>query len=214
MAGSAKKIIIVVIIVVVIIVVGVVVYKYQQKPPEKFVTNSITHIGGLEDIPREYFNTSNINQIGSPQSYNLIGSSNPPENGYYNPFLTEKFSSGENKTIQRLDRVDDKLIPKTVNNVTPYDVDVADPQFYIYQVQPPRVLKKDPQAMLADPMRGDIPIRSYPDIPIIERSQYGRDSLRLDGTFSEALNGLYGKYTGGAFFNIPQHTSLGATIAS
>lgn len=235
MAGSGKKIIILIIIVIVIIVVGVVVYKYMYKS-EGFTTNSITHIGGLEDfrknIPREhfdkskfkhasydilpskeYFNTSAISNVNpnGPNSYQLLA---PPENGYYNPFLSERYSNDEAQTVQRLDRIDDKLIPTTVSNVTPYDVDVADPQFYIYQVQPPRVLKKDPQAMQADPVRGDIPIRAFPDVPIIERSQYGRDSLRLDGTFSEALNGLYNKYTGGAFFNMPQHTSLGATIAS
>lgn len=212
MAGIGKILMIVAIIV--IIIVGIVIYKYTSKQESftPFATNSIDHIGGLEDPKREYYNTSSISNIGGGNNgYSMI----PPEgNGYYNPIIQERYSNNEAQTIQRLDRIDNNLIPKTSLNVTPYDVDVADPQFYIYQVQPPRVLRKDPQAMQADPVRGDIPIRAYPDIPLIEKSQYGRDSLRLDGTFSEALRGLYNKYTGGAYLNYPQHTSLGATIAS
>lgn len=177
-----------------IIVIALVIYWVVSTSHESFTTNSITHIGGLED-------------------YNQLYNANPPEGGLYTSF-SEGYSGGEVNTINRLDRMDKKLIPTVVSDVTPYDVDVADPQFYIYQVQAPRVIKKDPQAMQADPVRGDIPIRMYPDIPTVDFSQYGRDSLRLDGTFTEALTGLYNKYTGGSHFNFPQHTSLGATITS
>src|ERR1700743_988830 len=164
MAGSATKIIIMIVIIIVIIVVGIVIYKYQSSssqssspPPaqtsnqsstESFTTTSMEHIGGLEDYPKEYFNTSAISSIAD-NSYQLIPPAIAPEGGAYKPLLTDKYSSSAAQTSQGLDRVDDKLIPTTVANVTPYDVDVADPQFYIYQVQAPRVIKKDPQAMLA-----------------------------------------------------------------
>lgn len=197
MAKRGKLVLVILGISFVVVVALVIYWIYSNQTAsssESFTTNSITHIGGLED-------------------YTLL-SSNPPEGGLYTPYFSEGYSGGEINTINRLDRIDKKLIPTTVSNVTPYDVDVADPQFYIYQVQAPRVIKKDPQAMQADPVRGDIPIRMYPDIPTVDFSQYGRDSLRLDGTFTEALNGLYNKYTGGSHFNFPQHTSLGATIAS
>jgi hypothetical protein len=100
-------------------------------------------------------------------------------------------------------------LPKTSSNVTPYNVDVADPVSYSFLVHAPRVIKKDYLAMQADPFRGDIPINIYPDIPLVQKSQFDRSSLRLDGAFTEAINKNYDKLNAKAYFNIPQMMSQG-----
>uniref|UniRef100_A0A6C0JVD0 Uncharacterized protein n=1 Tax=viral metagenome TaxID=1070528 RepID=A0A6C0JVD0_9ZZZZ len=131
------------------------------------------------------------------------------ENNNYAP-LTKSWS--EKKTLDRLDRIDSDLLPNVSSNVTPYDVDVADPISYSFQVHAPRVIRKDLLQQQADPFRGDIPIVMYPDVPIIQRSRYNRDSLRLDGMFSEALAKSYDRLTGKAFFDTPTQVSHGGTI--
>jgi hypothetical protein len=117
----------------------------------------------------------------------------------------------EQKTIERLNRVEDKLLPKVSTNLTPYNVDVADPIAYSFQVHAPRVIRKDKLAMEADPLRGDVPITYYPDIPIIEKSIYNRDSLRLDGLFSDAFKAQYDRLTGNEYLNAPFFNSYGTT---
>lgn len=113
------------------------------------------------------------------------------------------------QTAKRLDVIDKNLLPKTSENVTPYNIDVADPVAYSFLVNAPRVIKKDPQAMQADPFRGDIPINIYPDVPLIQKSRFDRSALRLDGAFTEAINKNYDKLTGKAYFNMPQMMSQG-----
>lgn len=113
------------------------------------------------------------------------------------------------QTAKRLDVIDKNLMPKTSENVTPYNIDVADPIAYSFLVNAPRVVKKDRLALQADPFRGDIPINIYPDVPLIQKSQYDRSSLRLDGAFSEPINKNYAKLTGKAYFNMPQMMSQG-----
>ncbi len=127
----------------------------------------------------------------------------------YEPEQLFNRSLCEQQTMDRLDRIDNKLLPRTSEYVTPYNIDVADPLAYTFQVHAPRVIRKDPLAMLADPVRGDIPINIYPEVPIIQRSQYNRDSLRLDGTFSEAFRKMYDRMTGKAYFNQPIMMSHG-----
>lgn len=126
--------------------------------------------------------------------------------------LPSSRSSNEVQTIQRLDRIDKNLLPRVSKNVTPYNIDVADPVTYTYQIHAPRVIRKDRLALEADPVRGDIPISIYPDVPIIQRSQFNRDSLRLDGTFSEALAKTYDRLTGKTYFNTPIHLSHGGML--
>lgn len=116
------------------------------------------------------------------------------------------------QTAKRLDVIDKSLMPRTSENVTPYNIDVADPVAYSFLVNAPRVIKKDPLAMQADPFRGDIPINIFPDVPLIQKSQYDRSSLRLDGAFTEAINKNYDKLTGKAYFNMPQMMSQGGVV--
>jgi len=107
--------------------------------------------------------------------------------------------------MQRLERLQNsEMLPRVSRNVTPYNVDIADPKTHSYMVNPPRVQLKDPIYILADPIRGDIPITYHPEISLVNRTRYGRDSLRLDGFFSDSFSELYSKYTGKSYKNLPQ----------
>ncbi len=139
-----------------------------------------------------------------------------------NPYPVKKFTTpnpdnddytwNEHQTTKRLDRIDPELLPKVSTSITPYNVDVADPVAYTFQVHAPRVIRKDRLAMQADPLRGDIPIK-YFDVPIIDISQYNRDSLRLDGFFSDAFKAYKDRLDGtDVYANMPTKTSLGASI--
>lgn len=73
------------------------------------------------------------------------------------------------------------------NTVTPYNVDIADPKAYSF-VPEVKVVMPDPQALQADPVRGDIPIKMFPEIPLIQKSSLmNKTSLRTDGAFSSEL---------------------------
>lgn len=207
-------------IIIVIVLIIIIAYYYYKR--EGFTSASLDIPGGTFGE----FSRANKNITGYDRMYEY--------GSQYNPFYPvavepkrELFSipTGggsvkdkswiEQQTVQRLDRIDDKLLPRVSNSVTPYNVDVADPIAYTFQVHAPRVIRKDRLAMQADPIRGDIPITYYPDIPIIQQSQYNRDSLRLDGTFSDAFKAQYDRLSGSnAYFNLPTFNSYGASITT
>ena len=127
--------------------------------------------------------------------------------------------SGDQKTAlpsvpTQADRLKENtmMMPRISKGVTPYDVDVADPVTHSYMVNSPSVQLKDPQKMLAAPYRGDIPIKYYPNVPLVNQSRYGRDSLRLDGFWSDGLRALYNKYTGKGYKNMPMSVVNEETI--
>lgn len=110
----------------------------------------------------------------------------------------------QSQPFERLDRLQGHdTIPLTAMNTPAYNVDVANPSTYAFSVNAPRVLLKDPVWQLADPFRGDIPITHSPNVALVGKSQYGRDSLRLDGFWSDGMVDLYNKSTGRAFKNLP-----------
>lgn len=162
---------------------------------EGYTSNSADNVGALVDYQKV---EDPVDSIPGEHFADMVG-------GVQTKFYD--FQPEESKKIrpmERLSRVQgSQAMPRTSKNVTAYNVDVADPSAYMYQVQTPRVLKLDPLAAKADPYRGDIPITIYADVPVVGRSKYGRDSLRLDGYFSESLNRLFDKYTGKAFTNKP-----------
>lgn len=121
---------------------------------------------------------------------------------------------GSVRPSQRLDReAESRMMPRTSKQVTPFNIDVADPKSHFFQVNLPRVQLKDPQWLNADPYRGDIPIKFHPNVPLVSKSRYGtRSSWRGDGYFSDYYKDLYGKYTGTGYLNKPIHVVNEETI--
>jgi len=211
-----------IIFILVVVIVILIVLSYMTRR-EAYTSSSVANIGTLGDFrvhPPETINNfvgkDNMNEYGSyynPFFPYVAGMREPYVNETANsPSADTRPSMNEIQTINRLDRIDQNLLPKVSENVTPYNIDVADPVTYTYQVHAPRVIRKDRLAMEADPIRGDIPISIYPDVPIVQRSQFNRDSLRLDGTFSEALAKTYDRLSGKTYFNQPIHLSHGAML--
>lgn len=99
-------------------------------------------------------------------------------------------------------------LPKVPLNVTPYNIDVADPQTYSFATAP-RVVLKPPQLATADMYRGDLLIKNHPDIPLVSRTQYDRSDIFTAGLFSQAHNALYNKYTNRS---MPLNVSTQTTI--
>lgn len=159
--------------------------------------------------PKErYSNIGDVDNVGSlDDSHEIVKQQEDAE--YYAKLVSgDELSNYETmpgiRPMERLERIQGSdMLPRVSRNVTPYNVDIADPKTHSFMVNPPRVQLKDPQAMQADPLRGDIPITYHPDISLVNRTRYGRDSLRLDGFFSSAYVDLYGKFTGRGYRNAP-----------
>ncbi len=173
----------------------------------------------VSSSPKEtYANIGDINNIGSiDDGYELVAA---PEDHVPAAHFADLVDSGNEQDpiaelpAQRLamNNNGEALLPRISKGVTPYNVDVADPITHSYMVNPPRVQLKDPLKMLADPYRGDVPIKYYPNVPLVNQSRYGRDSLRLDGFFSDAFRDLYNKYTGKGYKNMPMSVVNEETI--
>lgn len=115
--------------------------------------------------------------------------------------------------LERLERLQSKsMLPMTAAHLPQYNVDVANPATYSFAVSAPRVLLKNRLHMQADPLRGDVPIRFHPDVPLIGKSSNGRDSWRGDGFFSDHFAALYNKNTGRAYKNMPLKVAVQGTI--
>lgn len=163
-----------------------------------------------KDEKKNYANVSDLDNVGSlDDDYEVI-----EDNGteYYAKLVSNDELSEfdeiqyeeEESPMKRLERLQGtETLPRISRNVTPYNVDVADPKTHSYMVNPPRVQLKDPQWLQADPYRGDINITYHPNISLVNRTRFGRDSLRADGYFSESQEESYRKYTGRGYKNIP-----------
>lgn len=168
----------------------------------------------LKQTKEGFANIGDISNVGSlDDGYEIIAA---PEQDVPSEHFADLVDCGDQpgytpsselryiRPMERLSRVQgSELLPRISKDVTPYNVDIADPVTHSYMVNPPRVQLKDPIKMLADPLRGDIPIKYYPNVSLIAKSQYGRDSLRLDGFFSDQFRCLYNKYTGKGYKNMP-----------
>jgi hypothetical protein len=116
--------------------------------------------------------------------------------------------------FQRLERLQaTEQMPLTAAHLPAFNIDVANPSTYAFATSAPRVTLKNRLAMQADMVRGDVPIRYHPDVAMVGKSQYGRDSLRLDGTFSDTFRHLYNKMTGRSFKSMPIQVATEGTIA-
>lgn len=87
---------------------------------------------------------------------------------------------------KRTKSYDQAPMPKVSSEVTPFSVDVTNPQNHRTLGFQPRVeLKSKYQDFsLANFIRGDVPITTYPDIPLISRTQQDYSDVRV-GIFNE-----------------------------
>ncbi len=108
------------------------------------------------------------------------------------------------KPLERLERLQDtNRMPMTAAHLPQYNIDVANPATYSFSVSAPRVQMRNRLAKQADLLRGDVPITYHPDMPVIVKSRYGRDTLTLDGLFSDTFKSSYNRLTGRGFKNMP-----------
>jgi hypothetical protein len=134
------------------------------------------------------------------------------DTGDHIEILSPNETANDINPLERLDRVRTRdLLPRTAASVTPYNVDVADATSYSFAVNVPRVQLKNRLYSMADPFRGDIPIKYNPNVALIAKSSYSRDSQRLDGFFSDAFSQLYNRSTGRSYHNLPLMVSTGGT---
>lgn len=168
----------------------------------------------------QYSNIGGIDNVGAmlDDNYDLVPASETDIPAAHFADLVDsgdhaqqaKSTLGNIRPLERLNRVQGRdLMPRTSAGVTPYNIDVADPVSHSYMVNPPRVQLKDPnrEMSLATAIRGDIPIRYHPNVSLVGRSRYGRDSLNLQGLFTPHFQALYNKYTGQGYRNMPVHVS-------
>jgi hypothetical protein len=181
-------------IIVVLLVVFYLIYNCSKKKEGFANIGGINNVGSLDDY--EFIQAAELNEPNA-QFANFSDKDNL---AHLPKGTVENF-----RPMERLNRVQgSELMPRISNNVTPYNIDVADPTTFSYQVNPPRVELKNRVFDRSDPYRGDIPITYYPNVSLINRSQWGRDSLNLSGFFSDGFNALYNKTTGKQFKNMPQ----------
>ncbi len=129
--------------------------------------------------------------------------------------LVRQPTSGETiKPLERLERLQGAdMLPLTAAHLPAFNIDVANPSAYAFATQAPRVILKNRLAMQADFYRGDLAIRYHPDVAMVGKSQYGREALKMDGTFSDTFKHLYQKLTGRAYKNMPCHVATQGIVA-
>jgi hypothetical protein len=205
---------IIIIVVVVLLVLGLLAvggyYWYEKDHPS--ASESYTHAGefDLSLVDQYQHINSPESHVPTPYFADLVDGGDTSNAGQVEQANTLKFI----RPLNRLDRdAESLMMPRTSKNVTPYNIDVADPKTHMFQVNMPRVQLKDPQWQQADPYRGDIPIKFAPNVPLINKSRYGtRSSWRGDGFFSDTYKDLYAKYTGQAYLNKPIMVANEGTI--
>lgn len=89
----------------------------------------------------------------------------------------------------------DISLPDVNTEVPVYDIDVADPQVFLWRPSV-RVQIKNRQLALADPLRGDLAITKSPCHEGWFNSQYGEGDIKLDAYFSEFSNPKFRALTG------------------
>jgi hypothetical protein len=90
---------------------------------------------------------------------------------------------------------DSTKLPAATSYLTNYDTDVANPSFYAYSQRAPRVIVKSRvYDNCGDYIRGDLPIKRHPDVALIEKSSYGRESTRFSGTFNPKYDQMIADY--------------------
>jgi len=179
----------------------------------------------LTPAKESYANIGAIDNLGSLDgSYELLPApeelvpathfADLVDTGDHVDILKQPYGSADAiRPLERLERLQtQRMLPSTAKNVTPYAVDVADVTTYSFSVNAPRVTLKNRLWGQSDPYRGDLPITYQANISLIGKSQYGRDSWRGDGFFSNGGMSLYNKLVGKAYKNLPLQTSVKGTV--
>lgn len=202
----------------VLIVVSVLLYVYRDAIKARA---SWWPWGTSATVAEGYANIGDLSNVGSlDDSYEILPQEEPAgvsfadlvEGGDHREIVEEENLS-KIRPSERLRQIQGKqLLPRLSSEVTPYNIDVADPTSYMYMANTPSVVLKDRQRLMADPFRGDIPITYHPDVPLVSRSRYGRDSLRLDGFFSDGMKALYNRHTGNEHLNRPLYVVNEETV--
>ena len=192
---------------------GVLIYWYVNRK-EKFTTKK-----------ENYMAAGAMDHLDSLDSrYNLIEGADeavPAEhfadivdNGDQARFVQQRDNADEMRPLERLEKLQNKsMLPSTAAHLPQYNIDVANPASYAFATQAPRVVLKNRLNMQADMIRGDIPVRYFPDVPLITKSQYGRDSWRGDGFFSDHFSHLYNRLTGSSYKSMPLKVATQGTVA-
>jgi len=200
---------------IILIVVGVaavcvvVYYIYYRKNSSKegftgLAAGANDNIGHLLDDSYDLVPGAD-NEIPAPHFADIVNQGDQSE--YIQP-EPDAANSPTMRPMERLHRVQGKsLMPRVSIDVTPFNVDVANPTSHKYMVNTPRVTtalkSRFKDYSLASFVRGDVAITYHPTVPLIAKTVQGRDDLRLDGLFTPYFNALYNKYTGKEFKSLP-----------
>lgn len=215
MKKDTKKMLIIGALVVAAVVVIIIMSRRPQsedphrEDPELFTTaGALDHIGSLLD---DQYDLVQAPDMEAPAAHfaDLVS-----EGGdHLKCYMNQPDDVAENlRPMERLQQIQGEgLMPRTSLSVTPYNIDVANPSTHKYMVGAPRVQSALKSRLkdygLSGAIRGDIPIKYHPNVCMVGKSIYGRDDLRLDGLFTPHFVGLYNKYTGKGFKNMPIHVA-------
>ena len=177
---GAQLLLLVVVIIVVVYVVYMCAYtsKGKREGYSGLSPSSVAHIGSVDSG----YEKVNAPELDAPSTapYTMDYADLVPGNAHAKIVQPPNVNESMRPT-ERLHRTQgSSMLPRDSSEVTPYNVDVADQAIYSFSVNAPRVQTKtqlyaDNATYLATAIRGDIPITYHADIPLIGRSQYGRD---------------------------------------
>lgn len=172
-----------VMIVGVLVVVGVLVYLCSCSSRKE----SFSNIGGIDNI-------GSLDQ----SSYKLTA-----EDSYSTPRFADIVDAGDHERIVR----ETELLPSLRRDTTTYNIDLADPAVHHYMPGGPRVVtaktSKFKDYSLASHIRGDVPVKYHPDVPLISKTIQTIDKdLRTEALYAPHFVTLYDKY-GHGFKNMP-----------
>lgn len=196
----------VIIILILAVIACLVVFCYTRKSSSENFTGmasgSINNIGSLSEPTYDLLDSPE-SCASTPHFADLVD-----QGDHTSLYMKDKQSDEDINPMERLHRVQGRdLLPRVSSQVTPFNIDVADPTSHKYMANAPRVTTiksrfKDYSA--ASFIRGDIPITYNPNVPLVSKTVQGRDDLRLDGLFTPHFKSLYNKYTGKAYKNFVQ----------
>lgn len=158
---------------------------------------SVDNVGTLEDAPYAYRTAIEENAQPVVDYADVVSDGHD----YVKDFVSPTAVEGATAPMARLDRLQGaELMPRVSSTVTPFAIDVANPSSHKYMVSAPAVSSLKSRYRdysLSNMIRGDIPIKMDPNIPLITKTFQDRDALRLDGLFAPSgFDAMYDKYTG------------------